>query len=465
MHLDETIVAIASPTSPANRGVVRLSGDQAGQVLGQLIDAGQFDLASVKSPTRLTVVIDLGEPLGPVSAAVLYWPTRRSYTGQPAAEIHTYGSLPILNATVECCLRAGARAARPGEFTMRAFLAGRMDLTQAEAVLGVIEAESPGSLDSALGQLAGNLSKPLAVIRNDLLDLLADVEAGLDFVDEDIEFISDVDLVSRLRPMLQIIDVATKQLDQRSGGAFSTIVVLRGEPNAGKSRLMNALAGNEAAIVTEIAGTTRDVVIAPAKIGFHNVTLQDTAGIEVAVSDVSAGAQSKGEEASRIAALRLWCVDASRDDLPQASQWVSEQLSSIHQQGSSRRATVDLLVATKLDLVDNESTLPLDASWIRCSAASGAGMTELRQRISQTIAQIDAEEIGSTIGTAARCSQTIHLARHAIEAAIELTENQSGHEFVSAELRTAAQCIGEVTGEIYNEDILDRVFGRFCIGK
>ena len=465
MLFDETIVAIASPTSPAMRGVVRLSGDSAIAVLGRILCDSEVDVAAVRVPTRIDVSINLGAPLGHVDAAVLLWPSRRSYTGQPSAEIHTYGSLPILTATVDACVRGGARAARPGEFTMRAFLAGRMDLTQAEAVLGVIEAESPGALDSALSQLAGNLSKPLAIVRNDLLNLLADVEAGLDFVDEDIEFVSDVDLVSRLKPMLGVIDEASNQISQRGGGAATTTVVLRGEPNAGKSRLMNEIAGKDAAIVADVAGTTRDVVSASATIHRHRVTLQDTAGIEVAVGDISKDAQTAGEKVSKSAAIRLWCVDASREDLPTAMAWVTEQVKLLDKDSASRNIAANLFVATKCDLIENEAPLQGLCEWIQCSAETGVGIPELTQRIADEVVQIDANETGSAIGTAARCTQSIQQSRQAIQAAISLTENQSGHEFVSAELRMAAQGIGEVTGEIYNEDILDRVFGRFCIGK
>lgn len=465
MNFDETIVAIASPTSPADRGVVRLSGDSTVAVLGKILKDSTVDISEISKPSRFNVTIDLGDPIGLVVVAILIWPSRRSYTGQPSAEIHTYGSLPILMAVVDACLGVGARAARPGEFTMRAFLAGRMDLTQAEAVLGVIEAESPGALESALGQLAGNVSKPLAIIRNDLLNLLADVEAGLDFVDEDIEFISDVDLVGRLTPMLEVIDTASTQIAQRGGGASTTEVVLRGEPNAGKSRLMNALAGNEAAIVADVAGTTRDVVSASATIHGLPVTLHDTAGIEVAIGEISKDAQTAGDQVSRTAAIRLWCVDASREDLPAAIRWIDHQVAQINQGPGSRSVAADLMVATKCDLIDDLSAITQMNDWIQCSAQTGLGIEGLSAQIADRICEIDAAETGSATGTAARCAQSIQQSRLAIESAIRLTKNQAGHEFVSAELRTAAQAIGEVTGEIYNEDILDRVFGRFCIGK
>ena len=160
---DDTIVAIASPTAPATRGIVRLSGSQVDVIL-QTMGVPAESLAT-SGPRRFEAELNTGEPLGRVPVDVMHWPTQRSYTGQPSAELHTFGSLPVLQSLVAKVIDSGGRAARPGEFTMRAFLAGRLDLTQAEAVLGVIEAENRGTLDHALRQLAGNLSKPLEHLR------------------------------------------------------------------------------------------------------------------------------------------------------------------------------------------------------------------------------------------------------------------------------------------------------------
>jgi tRNA modification GTPase len=455
------------------RGVVRLSGEAAVDVLARItepssFDASRFESKSDPAPTRAEVVIRLSPSLGELPASALIWPTRRSYTGQPSVEIHTLGSVPVLSKVVECCVRHGATPARPGEFTMRAFLAGRMDLTQAEAVLGVIEAENPGSLDSALEQLAGNLSQPLAKVRNELIDVLADVEAGLDFVDEDIEFIADEDLIERLKPMCNVIESAMLQLQTRGGGSVSTKIVIRGEPNAGKSRLINTLAGVDAAIVADVAGTTRDVVSVTTRMGGYDLALQDTAGIEIVSDSISKDAQTAGDLASQSAAIRLWCVDASRADFMDAMDWVNQEKLKLVESETSLRASTDLFVATKADLVNHpaERTASFaDANWIRCSAKTGEGIDDLKARIAAIVSEMDVQEIGSSIGTTARCQQSLQSAGKAIRSAIALTENQSGHEFVSAELRSATDAIGEVTGEIYNEDILDRVFGRFCIGK
>ena len=456
IDVEDTIVAIASPTTPSPRGIVRLSGPRVIEILSHLgIDCGAA--CGGGRARRFDASADAGDPIGAVPTSVMLWPTGRSYTGQPAAELHTFGSLPVLTALVDAASRAGARAARPGEFTMRAFLAGRLDLTQAEAVLGVIEAEERGSLDHALRQLAGNLSRPLDAMRGTLLDLLADVEAGLDFVDEDIEFISDEALLARLSEIDQQLEATCQVLRSRRGGAARWIVALRGEPNAGKSCLVNRLAGQEVAIVADVAGTTRDAVTADIEMDGKPVLLVDTAGMEGVESEVSRQSQDHAERASAQAAVRLWCVDSSRDDFAAAARRAARAAQSHH-----RPSVIDLWVATKSDLSADKPNRP---GWLDCSARTGDGMEHLRRSISDALSRQDNEEIGSVVGTAARCSQSLDRAREAVRAAIRLTQNEEGHEFVSAELRTVADALGEVTGAVYTDDILDRVFGRFCIGK
>lgn len=430
-----------------------MSGDGVVTVLQAL----GVSVPELQTPSRFDASIDIGQPIGEIPVSILLWPTKRSYTGQPSAELHTIGSLPLLTGLVEAASQAGARAARPGEFTMRAFLAGRLDLTQAEAVLGVIEAEQRGSLDHALRQLAGNLSRPLEDARGTLLDLLADVEAGLDFVDEDIEFITDEALIDRLTEIRTLLDATIEVMRSRQGGSARPIIALRGEPNAGKSCLLNRLAGRDVAIVADVAGTTRDVVTADAVIAGHEVRLVDTAGMEEADTQITHDSQEQADRAGQEANLILWCVDSSRSDFGSACAHLVEAARK-----NLRRGVANHWVATKSDLAANASSLE---DWISCSATTGDGIETLVQRIATAITERDAEETGSVLGTAARCSQSLQGATDAISQAISQTQVQAGHEFVSAELRIAAQCLGEVTGAVYTDDILDRVFGRFCIGK
>lgn len=456
IDVDDTIVAIASPTSPAVRGIVRLSGSDVTSVLQRM----GIGCQSIRTPHRYEAQLPLEPPLGVISVAVLLWPTGRSYTGQPSAEIHTHGSLPVLSAVVESAVAVGARAARGGEFTMRAFLAGRLDLTQAEAVLGVIEAEQRGSLDRALSQLAGNLSKPLEQIRHTVLDLLADVEAGLDFVDEDIEFIGQENLIAQLQQLQQQIALIWETMEARGGEKGVQVITVRGEPNAGKSYLINRLSDSESAIVADLAGTTRDTVITDAQIHGKAVQLIDTAGIEIIDTDISRQAQQQAERASQDAAIRLWCVDSSRDDFDAAAERLS---SKANQQRCG--SVVDLWVATKCDLSTADRSGSGSFDWVACSATTGEGVDRLCERISEALELHDREEIGSVVGTAARCRQSVRRAESAVVAAIQLARHGQGDEFIAAELRQLADSLGEVTGAVYTDDILDRVFGRFCIGK
>ena len=457
LDADDTIVAIASPTSPAPRGVVRMSGDKTVTILKQM----GVHCEEIKIPRRLATHVDLGSPLGTIPVDVMVWPTHRSYTGQPSAELHTYGSLPLLRGLVDKAGRCGARPARPGEYTMRAFLAGRLDLTQAEAVLGVIEAEQRGTLDHALRQLSGNLSQPLERMRSTLLDLLADVEAGLDFVDEDISFISDKDLVDRLSAIAVELEQTLRLMQNRGGGSARISVALCGPPNAGKSCLINRLADQQVAIVAPVAGTTRDTVTVDIELQGNHLTLIDTAGIEEAETEVSMQSQAQSRRSTSESRVRLWCVDSTSDDFAANASELKELADR-----TRKPQTIDLWIATKMDAAMNSTlTSDPDLPWIQCSALNGDGIDSLKKSICENLKQHDTEEIGSVVGTAARCSQSLHQAIAAIQQAIQLTTHQEGHEFVSAELRTVAQCLGEVTGTVYTDDILDRVFGRFCIGK
>jgi tRNA modification GTPase len=457
IEVDDTIVAIGTSSTPAPRGAVRFTGTDTVEIARRL----GIETTNLQSAHCVETSIDVGPPLGAIPVRAMIWPTRRSYTGQPSLELHTFGSLPVLSAIVSRSIELGARAARPGEFTLRAFLAGRLDLTQAEAVLGVIDAEGRGSLDHALRQLAGNLSRPMEFLRGELLNLLADVEAGLDFVDEDIQFISDSDLIDRLGTLSSAIATTREQLSQRTRDKSEWIVALRGLPNAGKSRLLNTLAGHDAAIVAEVAGTTRDIVSVPTKIGDHSVVLIDTAGIESAdghspLQQISRQAQLHAERAGREADIRLWCVDRSSEDWDQTCR-AMRQLAD-----DRRRSATDIWVATKCDAPQAGGPPP---PWIATSAVSGFGIASLRQQLADVIEGQDKTESTSVAGTAARCVGSLLAAESAIAAAIGFVDGDDGHEYVASELRIAARALGEVTGAVYTDDLLDRVFSRFCIGK
>lgn len=444
---DDCIAAIASAAGGGARGIVRISGVGVAGVLQRCFVSRDFDPALTRRARMYLGHVRLAEPTTELPCRLYYWPTPRSYTGQPSAELHTIGSPPLLESLLDTVRAAGARLARPGEFTLRAFLAGRIDLTQAEAVLGVIDARSDAELASALEQLAGGIAEPLRALRSELLDLLADLEAGLDFVDEDIAFITPDALVDRLTTARKSVGELADQLRERDASSELPRVVLVGPPNAGKSSLFNALVGNGQAIVADIPGTTRDYLLATIDLDGVSCELCDTAGVESSSGDeVASSAQSQRGQAQRRADVELRCQDAS-DAQRSPPDSVSE---------SDRP---QLIVWTKADLA---GTLP--SHGLFTSVVTGAGLDALRAAIRTAVQRLDRHD-GGPRATAARCRGTLDDAVAALDRARHLAVASQGDELIAAEIRAALQSLGEVAGAVYTNDLLDRVFSRFCIGK
>jgi tRNA modification GTPase len=404
-------------------------------------------LRIIKTPSLVSGRLLLPALANYLPATLYLWPGSRSYTQQPTAELHTVGSPPLLEAVLAEVCRQGARLARPGEFTLRAFLAGRLDLTQAEAVLGVIDAGSEQQLKTALSQLAGGIAGPLAAVRGRLLDLLAHLEAGLDFVDEDVEFISQEELLKELSTAVEQVEHVAGQLRTRGDANSVPRVVLFGLPNAGKSSLLNALAGEEAALVSSVRGTTRDFV--SRTVSWEGVELQliDTAGVDDNTKDpIARESQITAQVQTENCDLRLWCVEA--DTVPDAEVPFADSL------------TPELHILTKCDLLNLRQKV--SNSFLSTSSRTGEGIAELRRRIAGMLSSQPGDSVAST---AARCQESLSLAAATLRRAISAAEEQIGEEFVAAEVRAALDDLGRVLGAVYTEDILDRIFSRFCIGK
>lgn len=450
----DTICAAASPPGGGYRGVVRISGPSTLEILQRVLLSGGDTLRTATRAIRFATGIELGDPLGVVDAALMVWPTSRSYTGQPSAEVHLIGAEPILAAAVDRLREAGARLAAPGEFTLRAFLAGRIDLTQAEAVLGVIEADDREGLGAALDQLAGGVAEPLGQVRAEMLELLADVEAGLDFVEEDIQFIEEEELQRRLQGIAARISGTADRMRARGRSGDVPTVALYGRPNAGKSRLLNALSGAESAIVSSRTGTTRDPVEVRLPAGRQVLRVIDTAGLEaVSEGDFEADLVDQAQQLARGAAenadVRLWCVDASL---------ITEL----------ERPPIDssMRVATKIDLIDAATGDRLRSEgWLLTSATEGSGLDQLLASIVDSLTGAGAGDAAGLAATAARCRETLTAAAAGLQNAADVVLSGGGQELVAAELRMAMEAVGRVTGSVYSEEILDSIFGRFCIGK
>jgi len=460
MQVEETIAAIASSHDGGGlRGIVRVSGPNTVNTVSSVFQSCHSDsLESVGSAQRISGEFQVRAPFGPVPVDLHLWPTDRSYTRQPTAELHTYGSTPLLSAMVETLCDQGARLAKPGEFTLRAFLAGRIDLSQAEAVLGVIDAADDRELSVALEQLAGGLSQPLDQIRNTLLNLCADLEAGLDFVEDDIEFVSSEQIARELSSARTGIESALREMQNCTEATQLPRVVLRGEPNAGKSSLWNALCqsdttAHENAIVTDVAGTTRDYLAGVVDRNGHRFKLIDTAGVEHGSETLDRKLRTSSDHQAEIAELVLLCIDGSRP----LTQWELDQLSN-----GSKAAQTQIAMLTKSDLVGSRELdfLP-DA---RTSATDVRSLDGLVERCGEELKRMSLES-SVVNSTALRCRNSLHLARESVQRAESLVQSSGGDELIAVELRSALEHLGQIVGVIYTDDILDRIFSRFCIGK
>ena len=487
--VQETIVAIGSAPGPAVRGVVRMSGPTALSAFAKVFTSS---IAWQHAGRAQTVAgeISLGTGVSlPVTA--LIWPDERSYTRQPTVEIHTFGSTPILQQIVATLQQSGVRLAQPGEFTLRAFLSGRLDLTQAEAVLAVIDAENQNQFDVALQQMAGGLAGPLGGLRDQLISTLAEVEAGLDFVEEDIQFISQEQMLTQLGGCKKSLDKVIQQISGRDVDGSRAKVVLIGLPNSGKSSLFNCLTDTDQAIVTDIAGTTTDYISAVAIFERFAIDLIDTAGFEDATGEISASAQQHRDQQEAAADLRILCIDAAMVAFDEANpnivtfidpdgpnaKWIQEQVQNLRDHDLVVLNKIELLTGhllpeiltsigdeMRLDVGKLESGRQIDPlNVIETSSVNGTGLDALSIHITAALrGDVGDSVVGSTVQ---RASASLTDAAESLTAAINAAENQIGDEIVAAEIRESLNALGQVVGTVYTDDILDLVFGRFCIGK
>jgi tRNA modification GTPase len=437
---NDTIAAVATPPGRGGIGVVRLSGPGAPAIAARLITHhGPLE------PRRATLTKLAGHDRGDVVDHVVatYFPGPASYTGDDVVELSAHGSPVILNAIVAAAATHGARLAEPGEFTLRAFLNGRIDLMQAEAVADLIDAATPLQARAAFDQLDGTLTRAIGEIDAALFDLIARLEASIDFPDEGYHFVAPGALAGQIDALLA--RTACLLADGRRGRLIreGLRVVIVGAPNVGKSSLFNALVGAPRAIVTEVPGTTRDLVTEVVDIAGLRVTLADTAGLRETDDPVEVLGVERSRQSAAGADLVLRVVDRSEPRCLMADY-------------------KGLIVANKADLPPAWD----DASAVAVSATTGAGLDELRRRIADAL-DVDFLRERPAITNVRHIAlvDQAHGALGRARAAALDGGRSMPEEFVLADLLEARAALEEITGRRTPEDVLDHIFARFCIGK
>jgi len=437
----DTIAAIATPAGRGGVGVVRVSGPRAPEIARALSGA--------LPPARRVCLRSLRDARGEMidEGLVISFPAPHSYTGEPVVEFQGHGGPVVMHALLAACIDAGARLAYPGEFTRRAFLEGRIDLAQAEAVADLIDAASRSAARSALRSMKGEFSAAIDALVAQLIELRALIEAMLDFPEEEVDALHRDDAAKRLGRLREALDAVFARSRQGSLLRGGIHVVLTGRPNVGKSSLLNRLAGEERAIVTPTAGTTRDALRESVEIDGVPMILVDTAGL-----------RESREEIERLGVQRAQREIARADVI----MFVYEAVAGL---GQEERALLDTLptgvprvcVANKIDLVG--SSLP-GAEGLRVSAKTGEGLDALRAAILDTAGWHSGEE--SVFLARERHLRALLNARTHVEAA----QLESGRwELFAEELRLAQAALSEITGEFTSDDLLGEIFARFCIGK
>lgn len=443
-----TIAAIASPAGTGAVSLLRISGPRAFAVAGLATGGRLNPAAPPRTALRCWILDDAGRTLD--DGLLTWFPAPNSFTGEDCVEFTGHGGMLVTREVLDRLLACGAAPAGPGEFTQRAFLNGKLDLTQAEAVMDLISAQTRLALRAARGQLEGALGRRTTAARNQLLETLAHLEAWIDFPEEDIQPQVGAEFLLSLRGVLATIDSLLATADQGRVLREGVRTVIFGPPNVGKSSLLNRLLGFDRAIVSELPGTTRDTIEETVNLGGLPLRLVDTAGVRPSTDAIETAGIQRTVHQIEAADLLLETADASQPPPPPVAVPTDARLR--------------LRVLNKCDLTEHPAWHGVDA--VRISCTTGLGFDRLATAIREALRFGEADWGEQSVAINARHQASLRDARRALEAGLEILEDPAGApELAAIDLREALDALGEIPGKVDTEDLLGVVFSRFCIGK
>ncbi|WP_226389207.1 tRNA uridine-5-carboxymethylaminomethyl(34) synthesis GTPase MnmE [Penaeicola halotolerans] len=454
-HLQDTIVALATPQGIGAIAVIRLSGADAITIANKVFKGKNLE-AQESHTIHFGTIRDEGKIIDEVLISLFKAP--KSFTKENVVEISTHGSNFIIKQVINVLLKHGARLAKPGEFTKRAFLNGQFDLAQAEAVADLISADSEAAHSAAMNQMRGGFSQEIHQLREELIHFASMIELELDFVEEDVEFASRDDLRKLIDKLLQVIEKLIVSFDLGNVIKNGVPTVIAGKPNAGKSTLLNALLNEEKAIVSEIAGTTRDFIEDEININGVIFRFIDTAGLRDTTDVVEAIGVSRTREKMKQASLILYLFDLTDTSI----QEINQDINKLENLGIPFVKVANKIDKAEASLIDTLKSQHKDMLFI--SAGKKENLDDLKERIMELV-NLDKFKTGSTVVTNIRHYQSLISTKNALNDVINGLDMEVTNDFLAMDIRQSLHHLGEITGEITTDDLLANIFSKFCIGK
>ncbi|QDH80450.1 tRNA uridine-5-carboxymethylaminomethyl(34) synthesis GTPase MnmE [Echinicola soli] len=452
---EDTIIALATPQGVGAIAVIRLSGKDAIRLTNEVF-AGKNLEEQASHTIHFGTIRDDDKVIDEVLVSLFVAP--KSFTKENVVEISTHGSSYIINQVIKLLIRKGARPAKPGEFTQRAFLNGQFDLAQAEAVADLIHSDSEASHQAALHQMRGGFSGEIKQLRDQLIHFASMIELELDFVEEDVEFASRDDLKVLVEKLLRVVEQLIGSFDLGNVIKNGVPTVIAGKPNAGKSTLLNALLNEEKAIVSDIAGTTRDFIEDEINIGGVIFRFIDTAGLRETTDTIEAMGVSRTQEKMKSASLILYLFDLSDTDMVE----INRDINKLENLG-----VPFVKVANKIDKANDQFISELKDKYpdtIFISAGQKERLDDLRDKVLELV-NLDKFKTGNTVVTNIRHYDSLVKTRESLLDVLNGIDEEITNDFLAMDIRRSLHFLGEITGEITTDDLLANIFSKFCIGK